>query len=206
MRTGMLCRNRELGRGTIETLFECTAMSSSAADTSRCPAKGFHWLLLAALFATAHSGCAALIGKSYSDADRLDMTPVVKEGYSVGAHGVMQPLPSTEDNPSIILEVNNGKRTLERVPLVAGQPMFVADLMRDAELHKKIGRVKVSVLRPNGSNPPVRMDIDFDATGKRVQEGMNYSLRPGDHVIVSADSRNFMSKLFNGSVFGRALN
>jgi hypothetical protein len=152
------------------------------------------------------SGCAGLMGKNYSDAERIDMTPVKKEGYTVGPYGVMQPLPTAEEEPSIILEVNHGKRSMERVPLVSGQPMYVADLMRDADIHRKIGRVKVTVLRPNGSNPPVRMDIDFDSSGKRVQEGVNYSLRSGDHVVVTADNRTFMNRLLGGSVFGKTTN
>jgi hypothetical protein len=155
------------------------------------------------LVAMTCSGCTTFMGKNYSPADKIDMTPVMKEGYTVGPHGVMQPLPQTEDSPSIILEVNRGKRTFEKVPLVPNQPMFVADLMRDADFQRKIGRVRLTILRPNGSNPPVRMDVDFDATGKRVEEGMNYSLRAGDHVIVTADSTNFMSRVTGGTVFGR---
>ena len=39
------------------------------------------------------------------------------------------------------------------------------------------------------------MEVDFDATGKRVMEGQNYSLRPGDHVVVSHDERNSLSAM-----------
>lgn len=162
------------------------------------------WVGCCLLLLVSQPGCTTFFGKNYSDAERIDLTPIKKDGYTVGQNGVMQPLPATDESPSIILEVNHGKRSLERVPLVPGQPMFVADLMRDADFHRKIGKVRVSILRPNGpNNPPVRLDIDFDPSGKRVIEGMNYSLRPGDHVVVSADDRGFLSQVMAGSVFGK---
>jgi hypothetical protein len=73
--------------------------------------------------------------------------------------------------------------------------------VRDAKLDKKIGRLQATVLRPNGPNkPPIRMDVDFDDTGKRVMEGQNYSLRPGDHIVISHDNRTAMGEWFNDLV------
>ena len=74
---------------------------------------------------------------------------------------------------------------------MSGQSLFIADLIRDAKLQKKIGRIKTTILRPNGKNlPPVRLDVDFDDAGKNVMEGQNYSLRPGDHVVVRHDDQS----------------
>jgi hypothetical protein len=137
------------------------------------------------LLAMASTGCSTLLGRSKGPLDNIDTTSLKMHGYTVGPQGVMQPLPTGEESPSVVLEVNHGKRSFERVPLVPGQPMFIADLVRDAEFQKKIGRVQVKILRPNGSQAPIRLDVDFDDSGKRVMEGMNYSLRPGDHVVVS---------------------
>lgn len=162
-------------------------------------------MLLCMLLLFTSSGCAALIGKRYSESDKIDLTPVKKEGYTVGPYGVMQPLPTVDESPSVVLEVNHGKRSFERIPLVPNQPMFIADLVRDAEFHRKIGKVRVTILRPNGTNPPVRMDVDFDPSGKRVEEGMNYSLRPGDHVVVIADDRSFLNRIASGTVFGKMM-
>ena len=147
------------------------------------------------------SGCATLIGKSKGPLDNIDTTSLRKEGYTLGSHGVMQPLPTEEGKPSIVLEVIDGKRHFEKVPLTPGQPMFVADLIRDAKLYSKIGRIQVKILRPNGTSAPVRLDVDFDDAGKQVMEGMNYSLRPGDHVVVIRDERSMLNRLLNGSVF-----
>jgi len=157
------------------------------------------------LLVASTSGCAALIGRKYSESEKIDLTPVKKEGYSIGPYGVMQPMSTADESPSVILEVNQGKRSFERIPMVPNQPMFIADLVRDADFYRKIGKVQVTILRPNGTNPPVRMDVDFDPSGKRVEEGMNYSLRPGDHVVVMADDSTFLNRIASGTVFGRML-
>jgi len=147
------------------------------------------------------SGCATIIGKSKTPLDNIDTTSLRKQGYTLGSHGVMQPLPTEDGKPSIVLEVIDGKRHFEKVPITPGQPMFVADLVRDAKLCSKIGRIQVKILRPNGSNAPVRLDVDFDDSGKQVMEGMNYSLRPGDHVVVLRDERSIANRFLAGSVF-----
>jgi hypothetical protein len=77
--------------------------------------------------------------------------------------------------------------------------MFIADVIRDAQLHKKVGRIHVRVVRPNGNAAPVRMDIDFDETGRRVREGTNYSLRAGDRIVVTKDDSNFVSRMISGT-------
>jgi hypothetical protein len=162
-------------------------------------------MLCCMLLVASTSGCAALIGRKYSESEKIDLTPVKKEGYSIGPYGVMQPMSTADESPSVILEVNHGKRSFEQIPMVPNQPMFIADLVRDADFYRKIGKVQVTILRPNGTNPPVRMDVDFDPSGKRVEEGMNYSLRPGDHVVVTADDRTFLNRIASGTVFGRML-
>ena len=162
-------------------------------------------MLCCMLLVASTSGCAALIGRKYSESEKIDLTPVKKEGYSIGPYGVMQPMSTADESPSVILEVNQGKRSFERIPMVPNQPMFIADLVRDADFYRKIGKVQVTILRPNGTNPPVRMDVDFDPSGKRVEEGMNYSLRPGDHVVVMADDSTFLNRIASGTVFGRML-
>jgi len=68
-------------------------------------------------------------------------------------------------------------------------------VIRDAKLHKKVGRIQVRVMRPNGNAAPVRMDIDFDESGRRVREGTNYSLRPGDRIVVAKDDSSVVSRM-----------
>lgn len=149
------------------------------------------WMLLALVSST---GCNVLFGRRAGPAEELDLTQLQREGYSLGANGVMRG--GTLDDSSVLLEVNDGKKHLEKIPMTEGQPMFVADVIRDSQLHKKVGRIHVRVVRPNGTAAPVRMDIDFDESGRRVKEGTNYSLRAGDRVVVTKDDSNFISRRF----------
>lgn len=142
------------------------------------------------------TGCSTLLLKPKTKLDKLDMTGLKMEGYSIGEYGAQRVMPVDENNPSIVLEVNNGKRHFERIPMVQGQPLFVADMLRDAQLQKKLGRLRATILRPSGtSKPPIRLEVDFDGSGKNVMEGMNYSLRPGDHVVVSVDDSSFLTSM-----------
>ena len=159
----------------------------------------FGWLLsfLMLLMLGSSSGCQTLLGRKGGVRDDIDITQLQRDGYTLGANGVMQG--GMFDENSVLLEVNDGKKHLEKIPMVEGQPMFVADLIRDAQLHKKVGRIHVRVVRPNGNAAPVRMDIDFDESGRRVREGTNYSLRPGDRIVVTKDDSNFVSRMFSGT-------
>jgi len=140
------------------------------------------------------SSCSTLLGKTKGPLDNIDTKGLKQAGYNFGEYGAQRPLASDDENPAIVLEVNNGKRHFEKIPLVPGQSLFIADLIRDAKLQKKIGRIKTTILRPNGKNlPPVRLDVDFDDSGRSVMEGQNYSLRSGDHVVIRADDRSMFT-------------
>ena len=145
-------------------------------------------LLVASAFC---SGCSTLLGKSKGPLDNLDTKDLKQAGYTFGEYGANKPLTTGDGSPAVVLEVNNGKRHFEKIPLIPGQSLFIADLIRDAKLQKRIGRIKTTILRPNGKNlPPVRLDVDFDDAGKNVMEGQNYSLRSGDHVVVRQDDQS----------------
>lgn len=142
------------------------------------------------------TGCSTLLGKTKGPLDNLDTSTLKQAGYTFNEYGANKPITTDDGRPAIVLEVHNGKRTFEKIALEPGKSVFIADLIRDSQFHKKIGRIKTTVLRPNGVNqPPVRLDVDFDDSGKHVMEGQNYSLRPGDHVIVSQDDRSMFSSL-----------
>ena len=128
--------------------------------------------------------------------DNLDMDGLKAAGYSVDRAGVAGNIPVQDDGrPSIILEVHDGKKHFERIPLPAEKSTFVADVVRDAQLTEKIGRIDLAILRPSGPGmPPVRMDVDFDSKGKNVMEGQNYSLRPGDHLLVRKNDEGMLDR------------
>jgi hypothetical protein len=153
------------------------------------------WILVATLLALlgTSTGCQSLLGRKGGPANDFDITQLQREGYTLGSNGVLQG--GMVDDTSVLLEVNDGKKHLEKIPMTEGQPMFVADVIRDAKLHKKVGRIHVRVMRPNGNAAPVRMDIDFDESGRRVREGTNYSLRPGDRIVVAKDDSTVVSRM-----------
>ena len=164
---------------------------SCFSENQRATLPAFVCLLVASLLS---SGCSALLGKTKGPMDNLDTRELKQAGYTFGEYGANKPLTTEDGNPAIVLEVNNGKRHFEKIPLVSGQSLFIADLVRDAKLQSKLGRIKTTILRPNGKNlPPVRLDVDFDDSGKNVMEGQNYSLRPGDHVVVRQDDRSMFA-------------
>jgi hypothetical protein len=154
-------------------------------------------LLCTALLVLANTGCTTLFGRKGGPGDDLDLSQIKREGYTVGPNGVMQAAPS--DETSVVLEVVDSKRHFEKIPLIQGQSMFIADVVKDADLRKKLGPIHVRILRPNGNGAPVRMDVDFDDSGKRVKDGTNYSLRPGDHIVVTKDDRGFASQMLSKS-------
>lgn len=149
------------------------------------------------LMLSTSTGCSTLFGRKGGPGDDLDLTQLKREGYMVGANGVLNG--GMVDESSVLLEVNDGKKHLEKIPMTEGQPMFIADVIRDAQLHKKIGRIQVRVMRPNGNSAPVRMEIDFDDTGRRVREGTNYSLRAGDRIVVTKDDSTAVSRMLSKS-------
>lgn len=160
-------------------------------ENQRATLPTFLCLFLASVLS---SGCSTLLGKTKGPMDNLDTRELKQAGYTFGDYGANKPLVTEDGNPAIVLEVNNGKRHFEKIPLVPGQSLFIADLVRDAKLQSKIGRIKTTILRPNGKNlPPVRLDVDFDDSGKNVMEGQNYSLRAGDHVVVKQDDRSIFA-------------
>ncbi len=155
-------------------------------------------IALVVLASCCFPGCSAMVWRSKGPLDRIDTTSIKAAGYTMGAYGTEKPLLSDHGEQCVVLDITDGKRHLEKLPMQPGQPLFVGDVVRDADLHKKIGRMKITVLRPNGKNvPPVRMDVDFDDSGRNVMEGQNYSLRPGDHLVIRRDERPLFGDIFN---------
>ncbi len=149
-----------------------------------------------------YTGCTSLLGeKPKGPLDNLDIKGLKAAGYTMGPSGAEVPTALPDDGrPSIVLEVHDGKKHLERIPLTTEKPTFIGDIVKDAQLVERIGRVDISILRPNGANqPPVRMDVDFDAKGRQVMVDQNYSLRAGDHVIVRKNSETFLDRMMQKS-------
>lgn len=149
----------------------------------------FPLLVLAAL--TTVSGCSSMFGEHSKD--RLDTTAMRAAGYSFDEKGAQRVLPAGDGQPAVVLEVRDRKRHFERIPLAADKPTFVQDIVDDAKLVDRLGKIQVTILRPTGNaSPPIRMESDFDAESKRIVTGQNYAVQPNDQILVSKDNRSWL--------------
>ncbi len=149
----------------------------------------------AALFAL--TGCSSMFGdRSREPVDGLDTRALRTAGYNIDERGVQRAHAADDGKPAVVLEVRNGKRHFERIPLSAEKPTFVQDIVDDAKLVDRIGKIQVTILRPTGAtSPPIRMVSDFDAETKRIVVGQNYAVQPNDKIIVSKDSHNWLDNV-----------
>lgn len=91
-----------------------------------------------------------------------------------------------DGTPAIIMEIRAGKSHLEKIPLPAERPFFVEDLVREAKLVDRLGRIDVTISRPvAGQVRPLRMTAKLDAAGKQILPGQNYALHAGDHILIT---------------------
>lgn len=94
------------------------------------------------------TGCSALMGQKIKvPTSNLDMDSLKASGYRPGM--ATAPVQESEDGrPSVILEVHDGKKHLERIPLPSDKPTYIADIVRDAKLIETLGRIDLSIMRP----------------------------------------------------------
>jgi hypothetical protein len=143
------------------------------------------------------TGCITLMGKTRSP--KLDTSYLEAAGYSIPPGGMPAPVGNlSSDGQAIVMEVRTaGKKPhMERIPLPKDRPMFVEDLVREAQIHERVGSVRISIMRSAGPGlPPVRMDVSVQETGKCKNMEENYALMPGDHLIVNHDERTGLEML-----------
>jgi hypothetical protein len=160
--------------------------------------------LAVGMILTLQSGCVSMstmLGQKKSPT--LDTSLLEAQGYSVPQGGMPSPVsPDATRGPRVVLEVRDEGRHLESIPMPMDRSMFIEDLVQEAQLHERLGRLSISIMRPNGSGaPPVRLDVGTDDKGKAKSIGQNYALLPGDHIIVLPDNRSslerWVDKTFN---------
>lgn len=144
------------------------------------------------------SGCITLAHLIRGDTKSatLDTRLLEAQGYSIPPGGMPSPVAADPHGaPRVILEVRNGDRHLESIPLSPERPMFVEDIVQQAQLHERIGELAISIMRPDGQGgPPVRLDLRTDLKGKATNIGQNYALLPGDHIVVNGDQRSGLER------------
>lgn len=148
--------------------------------------------MLALCLAT-QSGCLSLGELMNQQKDSaLDTTFLESQGYSIPSGGMPSPVaPDPSGAPRVILEVRDGKKHLESIPLPMDRAVFIEDIVQEARLHDRFGKLVISIMRPTElGGPPVRLDVQIGSSGKAANAGQNYALMPGDHIVVNSDNRS----------------
>lgn len=152
------------------------------------------------------SGCitlSSLMGES--KASTLDTRFLETQGYSIPPGGMPAPVaPDPSGAPRVILEVRDGERHLESIPMPVDRAVFIEDIVQQARLHDRLGNLVISIMRPDGQGgPPVRLDVRTDDKGKATHMGHNYALMPGDHIVVNSDNRSGLERMVDKHVRNR---
>lgn len=160
-----------------------------------------HWLLLTVCVGISlQTGCVTFESLLRREKPTLDTKFMEAQGYSIPPGGM--PSEISQDGstkPSVVLEVRGeGKsRHVERIPLPLDRGVFIEEIVQQAKLHERIGKLQVNIMRPNGEGaPPVRLELYTDEEGRSTNLGTNYALLPGDHIIVNEDKTSALSKIF----------
>lgn len=150
-------------------------------------------LAMAVLFV---SGCSAFNFTPRKSTDALDLASLQRAGYQLDENGAIRTPHIKDGAVGVILEVHNdGEPHHEMIPMRPDKPLFVEDVVKDAKLVDRIGKIKVSIMRTTTPNmPPVRMDVGFDSKGKHVMQEQNYALQPNDRIVVRKNDKSWFSE------------
>ncbi|MCA9126759.1 MAG: hypothetical protein KDB22_06730 [Planctomycetales bacterium] len=159
------------------------------------------WLvLLMTSVMLSQSGCitlSALMGQKRTSG--LDTSLLEAQGYSIPPGGMPSPVAADASRgPRVVLEVRGDGKHLESIPLPTDRAIFIEDLVQQANLHEQLGKLSISIMRPNDhGGPPLRMDTRTDDKGRAINVGQNYALLPGDHIIAYHDERTLLEKFID---------
>ncbi len=136
----------------------------------------------------------------------LDTRLLEMQGYSIPQGGMPSPVaPSSSGAPRVVLEVRDGEKHLESIPLPMDQTLFIEDIVQQARLHDRFGQLMISIMRPTSAGaPPVRLEVRTDDKGKVANVGQNYALLPGDHIVVNSDNRSGLEKFIDKNFRSRS--
>ncbi|MBX3423551.1 MAG: hypothetical protein KF752_18500 [Pirellulaceae bacterium] len=144
-------------------------------------------LALGSLLLVTQSGCLTLTGLLGAKKESLYDTSLLKaQGFSVPPGGMPSPLPDslTVDANSIVVEVRNPEPHLTAITLPSDRAVTVEDLAQRMRWSDQLGACNVYIMRPNGAQPPVRLDLQLSSKGQSSSPVTNYALHARDHIIV----------------------
>lgn len=129
----------------------------------------------------------------------LDTSLLKLQGYSIPPGGMPSPVaPNPSGSPRVILEVRDEGKHLESIPLPIDRAVFIENIVQDARLHERYGQLVISIMRPTtAGSAPVRLEARTNDDGNVENPGQNYSLMPGDHIIVNSDDRSAFERMID---------
>ncbi len=78
------------------------------------------------------------------------------------------------------------------------QPMTVQDVLVESKAIKKYRNMEISILRQLPDKPrPIRMDVDFQASQRKVVDAQNYAIHPGDRILIRPKDDTLIGNLLN---------
>ncbi|MBB3207202.1 hypothetical protein FHS27_003021 [Rhodopirellula rubra] len=117
---------------------------------------------------------------------------------------VYQSVRNAKANNSIVLQILDDDVPIRVLPLPngesgAGQSVFVSTLLEQTGVMRKLGKVQAALYRPSPSSfEGVRMDVLFvDRAPDQIRPESDYSLRPGDRLVIAKDTRMGMDSLID---------
>lgn len=162
------------------------------------PVSQIRSVLLLAVLVTATSGCvslSSLLGKKNDSP--YDLTALKAQGYSIPPGGMPRAVPESvvHDGTGIVLEIRGGDEPkIAAFPLPHDRALTVEDMAKRLELRDSLGACNLYIMRPNGSSPPLRLDVQLNSKGLATNPSHNYALRPGDHIIAIGDGRTLFER------------
>lgn len=155
--------------------------------------KALNLITLVALVSS--TGCATL-SLSPLSTDEPDGEIRLKESPEAR---LFRTIETAREKNAIVLQVEGAEKPVRMIPLPAdGKSVFMNDLVRQAGLIKRFGTPDVTLFR-NGNQvmDGIKMKVLFDKKSKRVKPGTDYSLRPGDRIVVRDDASFGLSEIFD---------
>jgi len=80
-------------------------------------------------------------------------------------------------------------------------PTFASAVLKETGALSKFTKPRVFLMRTSSSGERHRMEMDYNPSRKTIHQAFDYSIRNGDHIIVTEDNRDNK----NGSLLDRFL-
>jgi len=68
-------------------------------------------------------------------------------------------------------------------------PVFTSAVLKELGALKKFSKPRIFVMRTAANGQRHRLEVDYNPVKERIQHAFDYSIRNGDHIIVSEDNR-----------------